>query len=246
MALDGDTCGNDPPFAGVNANIPACLVSTKFRLRAEFQPLNRSELSYILYRTSTTPLDADGNPVAVDADNTRVPIGVQPGGRDITGAGIPLRPVIFDVLYNPLPRRDCYSILILDEYGRERGDINNTACVDLDVPEPCPRGCMDDQCMVVFPPPNPFETNEPLPGQACENLGLNGADPDRPIPPVGEEPDPGAGGAGGGADGGMDSPDGGTSETGGGGSDGCAVDGRGGSLWNLMIFLPILLRRRRR
>ena len=247
VGLDGDTCGEDRPFAPVNANIPACLVSSKFRLKVEFLPLNRSELSYIVYRTSSVELDEGGNPKPETLDNTKVAIGIQPGARDITGAGIPVRPVIFDILYAPLPRRECYSVVILDEYGRERGDIENTACVDLAVPEPCPRGCMGDECMVVFPPPNLFETNAPLPGQMCGNVGLNGGDPDRPIPPVGEEPDPGAGGAGGGgdSDGGMDTADGTVGQSGG-GSDGCSVSSRGASPYNLLILLPILLRRRRR
>lgn len=247
VGLDGDTCSADPPFAPVNANIPACLVSSKFRLKVEFQPLDRSELAYIVYRTSHVELDEAGEPKPETLDNTRVPIGIQPGARDIAGTGLPIRPVIFDVLYAPLPRRECYAVMILDEYGRERGDIEATACVDLAVPEPCPRGCEGDECMVVFPEPNPFETNPPLPGQMCDNLGLNGGNPDRPIPPVGEEPDPTDGGAGGGGetDGGMGTADGGASQ-GGGGGGGCSVAPSGTDAWNLLIFLPIFLLRRRR
>ncbi|MEZ4469916.1 MAG: hypothetical protein R3F60_03735 [bacterium] len=249
VGLDGDTCGDNAPYAGVNANVPACLVSSKFRMKLEFQPLNRSEISYAIYRTSTTPLDEmTMEPIALEADNTRVPIDIQPGGRDVTGAGVPIRPVIFEVLYAPLPRRDCYTVVMLDEYGRERGDFENTACVDLVVPEPCPRGCEGAQCMVVFPPPNPFETNEPIPGQMCPSVGLNGGDPDRPIPPVGEEPDPGAGGAGGGGntDGGVPAGDGGQSEGGGGGSDGCGQAPGTPAPWAWLALLPVLFLRRRR
>ena len=249
VALASDTCSEDPPFEAVNANNPACLVSSKFRLRLEFQPLNRAELSYAIYRTSTTPLDEAGDPIALEADNTRVGVGVQPGSRDVTGTGVPIRPVIFEVLYAPLPRRDCFNVMILDEWGRERGDVDNIACIDLVIPEPCPRGCEGMECQVVFPEPNPFETNPPLPGQACESVGLNGGDPDRPIPPVGEEPEPEGGGEGGapGDDAGVEpegTADGGTE--GGGGGGGCSVGvADAPSAWWLALVALVGIRRRR-
>lgn len=247
VALASDTCSEDRPFEPINSDNPACLVSSKFRLKLEFQPLNRPELSYVVYRTSTTPLDENGDPIALEADNTRIAIGVQPGARDLTGTGVPIRPVIFEVLYAPLPRRDCYNVLILDEWGRERGDPENIACIDLVIPDPCPPGCEGMECMVVYPEPNPFETNEPLPGQSCENVGLNGGDPDRPIPPVGEEPEPNTG-DGGTGDMGVDGGTGadGGSEGGGGGSDGCTTTPGlpGGHAWWALIGLLALRRRR--
>lgn len=245
VALASDTCSEDRPFEPINPNNPACLVSSKFRLKLEFQPLNRPELSYIVYRTSTTPLDEGGAPIALEADNTRVAVGIQPGARDLTGAGVPIRPVIFEVLYAPLPRRDCFNVMILDEWGRERGDAENVACIDLVIPEPCPRGCMGMECMFVFPEPNPFETNEPIPGQSCGNIGLNGGDPDRPIPPVGEEPEPEAVGDGGvmgdmGVDGGPA-----TGGSGGGGGGCTTTPGQPSGAWWLLILGPLALRRRR-
>lgn len=250
VALASDTCSEDRPYEAVNANNPACLVSSKFRLKMEFQPLNRAELSYALFRTSTTPLDEAGEPIALEADNTRVAIGVQPGSRDVTGTGVPIRPVTFEVLYAPLPRRDCFNVVILDEWGRERGDPDNVACIDLVIPEPCPRGCEGQECMFAYPEPNPFETNPPLPGQACESLGINGGDPDQPIPPVGEEPEPEGGGDGGVmGDGGVaaDASTDAGSDGGGGGSDGCAVSvSDAPAPWWLALVGLVLIRRRRR
>lgn len=253
VGLASDTCSEDRPYEPVNPNNPQCLVSSKFRMKLEFQPLDRPELAYALYRTSTTPLDENGEPIALEADNTQVLIDVQPGAGDLVGTGVPLRPVIFDVLYAPLPRRDCYTVLMVDEWGRERGDADNIACVDLVIPEPCPRGCEGQECMFAYPEPNPFETNEPLPGQACDNIGLNGGDPNRPIPPVGEEP--GEGGSGGDGEGGAggDAPDagmegdGGPPATGDGGGDGgCSVSHQAPTPWWLAALLLPALRRRRR
>ena len=112
--------------------------------------------------------------------------------------------------------------------------------------------------MFGFPEPNPFETNPPLPGQACGNLGLNGADPDRPVPPIGEEPPADAGGggdtddAGVGANGDGGKTDGDAGNKGGGGSGGgstgCfsqAPGAPGGSGW-WFLLMPIALAGMRR
>ena len=92
-----------------------------------------------------------------------------------------------------------------------------------------------------------------MPGQMCDNVGLNGADPDRPIPPLGEGGGDGDGGvaAGDGGVAGGGSGDGGMSggESGGGGSGGCVASGaQGGSPWTglAMLFCVLVSAVRRR
>jgi MYXO-CTERM domain-containing protein len=243
VKLFGDRCSDVSPFEPTNANNPACLVSSLLRLSVIYTPIDKPEISYVIYRTSSTPLDEAGAPIAAEADNTRIPVAFETGARDLLGTGISPRQTFVQVLYYPLPRRDCFSVLMLDEWGRERGNQDAIACIDLLPLAPCPDGCEGDECMFGFPEPNPFETNAPIPGQSCENLGLNGGDPDRPTPEVGEEPTgPGTDDAG--------VPDGGAGSgtEGGGGSDGCiATPGpTQGTPWLAVGLLGLLLGRRRR
>lgn len=258
VELWGDRCaGESGPFLALDDNNPACLISTRLRLRILFKPADRADVAYIVYRTSSTPLDEGGNPVLAEADNTSLPLYIQPGVRSLDGADLNNFQIPIEVLYSPLPRRDCFSVRMLDEWGRERGDLEAEACIDLVVMPPCPDGCMGQQCMFAFPDPNPFETNPPLPGQDCPNIGLNGADPDRPVPPVGEEPEFDAGGGGGivGTDGGAGGAGGGDGDGGtkgggsGGGGSGCfsQVPGAPGApaWWLLLVpFALVGLRRR--
>ena len=100
------------------------------------------------------------------------------------------------VPYYPLPRRDCFSVRAIDEYGRERGDVMKEKCVDLFPLEPCPEGCDPSAMMcLVFPQPMEAEGMDAQPGQECQPVGLNGADATDEVPEVGQEP------ASGGADG---------------------------------------------
>ncbi len=259
VELWGDRCDLQAgPFLELDQNNPACLVSTRLRIKVLFQPADRADVAYIIYRTSSTPLDENGDPVLAEADNTALPVHIQPGVRALDGLELPVFQTPIEVLYAPLPRRDCFSVRMLDEWGRERGDLDAEACIDLIVMPPCPDGCMGEQCMFGFPEPNPFETNPPLPGQACGNLGLNGADPDRPVPPIGEEPPADAGGggdtddAGVGANGDGGKTDGDAGNKGGGGSGGgstgCfsqAPGAPGGSGW-WFLLMPIALAGMRR
>lgn len=256
VGLDGPVC----PFeTGAlepgNNNNPACPVPNLLRLRVTFQPLDRADVAYSVYRTSSTPLDDNGDPIDEMADVIPVPVAYQNGARDLFGAGIPERPVPVPVPYYPLPRVDCFSVRALDEYGRERRGADAEACVTLERlhgPD-----CPMDQCNMMqcgaIPEPNPFEAGAPIAGQMCGNIGLGGGDPDRPIPPVGEEPEPepdsGPAGDGGPvADGGVGAEEGGGGG-GGGGAAGCRVDRAGGpggpDGWPLLLLLAPLARRRR-
>jgi uncharacterized protein (TIGR03382 family) len=128
----GPRCG-ESFFGALQDNNPACLVPSRLKLRVKFQPLDRPDLSYIVYRVSSTQLDVDGNPVASTADTTELPVYFQPGLADVTGAGLPQLEVPVVVHYYPLPRRDCFSVRVIDEWGRERGDTSNQACIDLNM-----------------------------------------------------------------------------------------------------------------
>ena len=257
VELWGHRCDGDAgPFMDIDANNPACLVSTRLRLKILFQPADRADLAYITYRTSSTPLDENGEPVLAEADNTDLPLYIQSGVRSLDGSELPVFQTPIEVLYSPLPRRDCFSVRMLDEWGRERGDVDAEACIDLLPLAPCPEGCEGQQCMYGFPEPNPFETNPPLPGQECPNPGLNGADPDRPIPEVGDEPAPdggvpndGDGGAAGGDGGGGSGDGGGGGGSGKGGGAGCFSQVPGApsapTWWLLLTPLALVGLRRR-
>lgn len=247
-----DRCDIGAFFVPLYDDIPACLVPTHLKVLVRYQPLDRPELAYAIYRVSSTPLDPDsGDPIEAEANNDEVLMHVEAGARDALGTGVPVREARVPVLYAPLPRRDCFTVRMLDEWGRERGDLDNRACIDLLPLAPCPDGCMGDECMIVFPEPNPFEVNDPIEGQECENLGLNGGPADRPVPPVegggGDGGGGGAGGEGGGgdSDAGAGGSDGGEGK-GSGGGDGCTTvpGGPGGSGW-LLLLLPLGLLRRR-
>lgn len=254
VALDGPPCGETGSFLAADNNNPACPIPNALRLVLTFQPLDRADAAYVIYRTSTTGLDMNGEPIDELVDETPIPLQYENGARDLFGTGILDRQVRLTMPYYPLPRRDCFSVRALDEWGRERGDLSNEACVDLErfpAPPEVPPGCTP-QNTPPYPEPSPFEASPPQPGQMCDNLGLEGADPDRPIPPVGEEPepDPGDGGAG---DGGVPGGDGsvggdGGNDQDGGGSSGCAATPPAGDTpaWPLaLLALAALVRRRR-
>ncbi len=248
VALDGPVCGETGSLQPADNNNPACPVPNLLRLLVTFQPLDRADVAYIVYRVSSTPLDAEGNPVEDMADNTPIPIQYENGARDLFGAGVPERQVRIPVPYYPLGRIDCFSVRALDEYGRERRGDDAEACVTLNPihGEDCPRDqCSEMQCGGI-PAPNEFEANPPIPGQMCSNIGLGGGDPDRPVPPVGQEPEPEPGETDGGVvdgDGGVGASEGGG---GGGGASGCKVDpaGDGPGAWPLLVLLVPALRRR--
>lgn len=248
VQLDGRVCDENGSFEGADNNNPACPIPNLLRVVVTFQPVNRADVAYIIYRTSTTPVDENGDPIPDMADNTPIPLQYENGARDLFGAGIPERPVRIRIPYFPLPRQDCFSVRALDEWGRERGDLSNEACIILERIDPCPDYCPMQLCMPPFPEPNPFEASPPIAGQVCDNLGLAGAEPDREVPPVGEpEPDPPGGSDGGVAGDGGASDGGETSGGGGGGSAGCRVGApAGGSApWLALLLLAPALRRRR-
>jgi len=185
VGLDGDRCQSGGPFMEFNDTNPACPLPNRLRVGVRFLPLDRPEIAYAIYRTSTTPLDENGADIVDQADNEPLLVGFQNGARDLFGTGVPERNARVTTPYYPLPRRECYAVLALDEYGRERGDLNNEVCALLEPLDICPEGCdpVAMMCMA-FPAPNPFETNPPISGQLCDNVGLAGADPEAAIPEV--------------------------------------------------------------
>lgn len=254
VELAGDRCDLEAgPFIQLNDTNPACIISTQLRVSVLFQPLDRSDVAYTIYRTNSylldeagAPVDAEGNPIDPEQSRVELPLAVLKGSADTLGGGVPAIRAPLQLLYGPQPRRDCFSVRMIDEWGRERGDVGNEACIDIRPLAPCPTGCVDMECQINFPDPNPFETNEPLPGPAFGNIGLNGANANQPIPPVGVDPEADAGvgaddgGPGAAADGGANETDGG------GGGGGCSQsDGGTSDLGFGLAFLALLGLRRR-
>jgi hypothetical protein len=255
--LNDSRCVESGGFFALEDTDPNCPVPNRMYVAVDFQPLNRPDIGYVVYRTRSVPVATLDNPETEPADNTPVPVAFENGARDLLGTGVPLRSSRVFVPYYPLPRRDCFAVMAIDEWGREHGDLENDACVDLLPLAPCPEGC-DPAAMMcqTFPDPNPFEAGPPMEGQSCSNVGVNGADPDRPIPPIGND-----GGGGGGTldDGGLPLGDGGVPGSGDGGANGGGESSGGGGCmlgdtapstpWPtaaIIVVLGLLATRRRR
>ncbi|MGC6416142.1 MAG: hypothetical protein ACON3Z_03455 [Bradymonadia bacterium] len=222
--LNDDRCIEAGAFYELDDANPVCPVPNRIYIAIEFQPLNRPDIAYVIYRTSSTPIASLDNPETEPPDLTPVPVAFENGARDLLGTGVPLRTSRFFLPYYPLPRRDCFAVMAIDEWGRERGDLTNESCISLEVFLPCPDGCDPTMMMCqTFPEPNPFEGGPPVPGQTCSNVGINGGDPDQPIPEIGSEPNSDGGVPTG--DGGLPPADNGADggSSGGGSSGGCTA-----------------------
>jgi hypothetical protein len=249
--LNDDRCIEAGAFFALDDTNPICPVPNRLYVSVDFMPLNRPDIGYVVYRTSSTPIATIDDPETEPPDLTAVPVAFENGARDLLGTGVPQRSSRLFVPYYPLPRRDCFAVMAIDEWGRERGDLTNESCVNLEMFDPCPEGC-DPAVMMcqTFPEPNPFEGGPALPGQQCDYIGINGAEPNRMIPEVGAE-DNGDNGLtdGGGVlgDGGMPVAAGdgsmsgsGSGESSGGSSSGCQVEFHRGNPLPTTIFLACL------
>ena len=247
--LNDDRCIEAGSFFALDDTDPICPVPNRLYVAIDFVPLNRADIAYVVYRTSSTPIATIDNPETEPPDLTPVPVAFENGARDLLGTGVPPRSSRLFVPYYPLPRRDCFAVMAIDEWGREHGDMTNESCVSLEMFEPCPEGC-DPAVMMcqTFPEPNPFEGGPALPGQQCDAVGLYGADHDREIPEIGSEPMGNNGNADGGVlgdgempntsgDGGMNGSNG---SGGGGGSSGCQVTSHRGNPLPTTILLACL------
>ncbi|MEE2757223.1 MAG: hypothetical protein VYA30_11205 [Myxococcota bacterium] len=223
--LNDDRCIEAGAFFELDDTNPICPVPNRIYASIDFQPLNRSDVAYVIYRTSSTPIATLDNPETEPPDLTPVPVAYENGARDLLGTGVPLRSSRMFLPYYPLPRRDCFAVMALDEWGRERGDLTNESCISLEVFLPCPDGCDPNvmMCQKVFPDPNPFEGGPPIPGQQCDFIGINGGDANQAIPEISDETT-GDGGVRL-SDGGIPQSDGGAAAGGGdgGSSGGCSL-----------------------
>ncbi len=238
--LNDDRCIEAGAFYALDDTNPICPVPNRIYASVDFQPLNRADIAYVIYRTSSTPIATLDDPETEPPDLTPVPVAYENGARDLLGTGVPLRSSRMFLPYYPLPRRDCFAVMALDEWGRERGDLSNESCISLEVFLPCPDGCDPNVMMCqTFPDPNPFEGGPPIPGQQCDFIGINGGDANQTIPEIGDEVT-GDGGVGL-SDGGIPQSDG-TVNTGGGSGGGCSVGIiNGHNRHSTLILMSILL-----
>ena len=188
MKIDGDSCSEGGSFAQAET-VNGCARPNRLKLAIEFQPLNRPEIAYVVYRTSSVEISEDGmgkgsgradlTPIRIAFQNgAKADFGNEPAVRKVSGVYVP---------YYPLPRRDCFSVRAIDEYGRERGDVTNEKCVELFPLEGCGESC---PFMVgCFPIPMESEGMDAQAGQSCDTIGLNGAEADTEIPEIGAEND---------------------------------------------------------
>ena len=185
VEVDGDLC--DGAFVDINAENFDCVTPAYLRLRISFRPLPLPEATYAVYRTRSTPRDESGAVREREVDEVERLVAVVPGVTPERAA----RSVSLSlpVLYAPLPREDCFRVAALDDWGRERGDGGVELCVRLTQPtEHCPPGCVpeDGNCTLIFPTAETFTYNEPI-SVSCSNVGVHGADPRTPVPPIMEE-----------------------------------------------------------
>ena len=218
VEVDGDLC--EGAFVDIDAEDFSCVTPAHLRLKVSFRPLPLPEVTYAIYRTRTTPRDETGAIREREVDEVERLVGVVAGvTAERAERSISLS---VPVLYAPLPREDCFRVAVLDEWGRERGDGGAERCVELTQPtEHCPPGCVPEEgnCVLIFPPAEPSTYNQPVEGAPCAHVGVHGADPRTPIPPLVEDApeDMGA----------PPEPDMAPPPAAGGGDEGCAQ--RGGS-----------------
>lgn len=173
VEIDGDLCQGEGLFIGDPENLD-CIVPSFLQLRATFKPLAHHEVAYRLYRISSIPNDPDAGLDLID--EVERPLAFIPGvSAERAERSVD---VSFPVLYAPFPREECYKVVAVDEWGRERTGHDIETCINLDKPS----ACADAQ----FPEPNPFENTPPIETLVCETLGINGASPNTAIPEVEE------------------------------------------------------------
>lgn len=200
-------CGEDfgPPIVRSAASGPAgCETSDRVVVQVRFKPMNRRDIIYAVSRTSSTPdegaAETDPTLVALIGGNEDVWIETQ------ADAFIPIALPIA-----PYPRTDCFQVQLVDGQGRTAGG-DGTACVRLPDDIPC-----------LFEAALPGVVPDPVVGLGCDNLGLNGADPDIVPPADGKLPEP-------------EAPEPGAEK--GGAGDGCCrvAPGRGRTPWALIAI----------
>jgi hypothetical protein len=190
--FDGDfTAFNGIEDAGVDGNLceggglilpdpenPECDIPGYLMMKVSFTPLPNPEVSYLIYRTASRP---NGPDAAVDLiDEVERPL-VYLSGVSAERASRPIE-AKFNVLYAPFPREECFKVVALDEWGRERAGVDTVKCINLAPPS----ACSDVQ----FPAPDPFGVTPPLEGAPCEAIGIHGARV-AAIPPVQEQEESG-------------------------------------------------------
>ena len=206
--VDGNLCeGGGLVFPSVND--PECEIPDYVMMKVSFTPLPNPEVSYLVYRTASRP---NGPDAAVDLiDEVERPL-VYLSGVSAERATRPIE-AKFNVLYAPFPREECFKVVALDEWGRERAGLDTIKCINLAPPS----ACSDVQ----FPTPDPFGITPPLEGAPCEAIGIHGARV-AAIPPIQEE------------SGGMEEP-----MESSGGDEGCR-QGLGGIDINVIFFVGLL------
>jgi len=174
VEIDGNLCEGEGLYISDSESFD-CITPSFLVLRASFKPLPNHEVGYLVYRTSSIPTDPDAGTDLID--EVERPLAFLPGvSEERAQRSID---VSFPVLYAPFPREECYKVVAIDEWGRERSGFNEEKCVTLIKPS----ACSDAQ----FPEPNPFENTPPIEALSCETLGINGASSNTPIPQVVDE-----------------------------------------------------------
>ncbi|MEE2788636.1 MAG: hypothetical protein VX589_14935 [Myxococcota bacterium] len=197
VRLDGEPCMESGCFWPADRSDQPCPRPNRLKVAVEFQPLDRPEIAYVVYRTSSVEISDDGmGKGSGKADLTPIRIAFENGARTLIGDAPAMRKTGVFVPYYPLPRRDCFSVRAIDEYGRERGDVMNEKCIELFPLGDCGQNC--PHSVGCFPEPMEAEGMDAQPGQMCETVGLNGADANVAVPDVDAEASPSDGSAAGG------------------------------------------------
>ncbi len=170
--VEGNPADLPPETTPAGCAVEARLIAVVRYRAAEDRP----DLAYVIERVSSAPLDANGAPDEARTDRTVVPLVFHPGGREAVWPVGPRQARLY-LPASPMPRQDCFRVRMRDEWGRLRGDETAIACLTLPMDLPCARAPASEA---------PVAPATPL--RDCANVGLYGADPDRPAPPVGAEP----------------------------------------------------------
>lgn len=175
VEVDGNLCEGEGLFISDSENFD-CIVPSFLQLKVGFNALPNHEVSYLVYRVSSTPTDPDAGLDLID--DVERSLAFLPGvSEERAQRSVE---VSFPVLYAPFPREECFKVVTLDEWGRERSGHDQVVCANLGKPSECSEA--------QFPEPNPFENTPPIEESPCETIGINGASPGTPIPQLMDEP----------------------------------------------------------
>ena len=118
VEIDGNLCEGEGLYLSDPENFD-CIVPSFLQLKVGFRALPNHEVSYLIYRVSSTPSDPDAGLDLID--DVERPVAFLPGvSEERSQRSVQ---VSFPVLYAPFPREECFKVVALDEWGERASGV---------------------------------------------------------------------------------------------------------------------------